>query len=415
MSTPASRPPPPSSPGGPPLARLGDRSLFPDLACRSYLAHCAISPASRPVRAIVTTLAESYGRAGVGALAQWMEQRARLHGELAALIGAQADDIGFVANTTTGLTQLANSLPWRAGDKVVLFHGEFPANVTPWLQAARTYGLEVAWVPLDGFGRGGDAVPAGEGLTRLEAALRAGGVRLVAVSAVQFQTGLRMPLRAIADLCHRYGAELCVDAIQAVGVVPIDVADGIDYLACGSHKWLMGLEGCGFVYVSPTKVGALVPRLAGWLSHEDPVGFLFGGPGSLTYDRPFRARADVFEGAALNGAGFAALGAAVGVLAPLGIDAVYTHVQAWHDAIEPHLVERGWSSLRSPDPAARSGILAVTPPRGVPAGALVAPLKERGVVVSAPEGCLRLAPSWPNALDEVPGVLGALDAVLAAG
>src|SRR5262245_1296445 len=90
------------------------------------------------------------------------------------------------------------------------------------------------------------------GLEALEGELLRGAVRLVAVSAVQFQSGLRMPLQAMSRMCHVHGAELFVDGVQACGVVPVDVrAEGIDYLACGSHKWLMGLEGAGFLYVAP--------------------------------------------------------------------------------------------------------------------------------------------------------------------
>src|SRR5690606_14112178 len=111
---------------------------------------------------------------------------------------------------------------------------------------ARQFGLEVVMLPLTAFERS-DA----EGLAALEREL-VRGARLVAVSAVQFQTGLAMPLGAMAALCHQHGAELFVDGIQAMGVVPIDVgALGIDYLASGSHKWLMGTEGAGILYVSP--------------------------------------------------------------------------------------------------------------------------------------------------------------------
>ena len=385
--------------------RLGDRSLFPDLDARAYLAHCAISPVSAPVRAAVLANVDSYARAGVGALGGWMAQRTALRGALGRLLGARAEDIGLVANTTTAVIDIAFGLAWRAGDRIVLFDGEFPTNVTPWQQAAATFDLTIVRLPLAGFGLAG--TPTGDGLARLEATLRE-GARLVAVSAVQFSTGLAMPLAEIAALCRRYDAELFVDAIQAVGAVPIDVGVGIDYLACGSHKWLMGVEGAAFVYVAPARGPALVPRLAGWLSHDEPVGFLFGAA-PLRHDRPFRTRADVFEGGAMNGAGFAALGASAELLETLGVDAIYRHIQGWHDGIEPALVERGFRSLRAA--AGRSGILSVDPPAGVDAQTLQQGLLARGIVTSAPENHLRLAPSWPNAHAEVDAVLSALDEV----
>jgi selenocysteine lyase/cysteine desulfurase len=391
--------------------RPGDRSLFPDLAARAYLAHCAISPVSAPVRAAVLDHVDGYARAGVGGLGRAMEQRAVLRGALARLMGAAPGTVGLVANTTTGVIDVAFGIDWRPGDRVVIFEGEFPANVTPWRQAAATFGLELLRLPLGGFGLGGDATPHGEGLARLEDALR-GGVRLVAVSAVQFSTGLAMPLADIAALCRHHGAELFVDAIQALGVVPLDVSVGIDYLAAGSHKWLLGIEGCAALHVAPAAAERIVPRLAGWLSHDEPVGFLFGAA-PLQHDRPLRASADVFEGGALPGAPLAGLGAAVDLLGAIGVPAVFAHVQAWHDAIEPGLLARGFRSLRSPHRAARSGILSVDAPRDLDAQALQRGLLARGVVTSAPENHLRLAPSWPNALAEVPVVLDAIDAVAA--
>ena len=230
---------------------------------------------------------QSYARLGVEAFPLCISQRNRLRGTIAQLIGANPEDIGLVPSTSMGINAIALSMDWQSGDRVVLFDGEFPTNITPWQRASIEFGLQISMLSLDGFGD-----DSGTGLARLESELRQ-GVRLVAVSAVQFQTGLAMPLKAMGALCKRYGALLAVDAIQAAGAMPLDVVrDGIDFLAAGSHKWLMGLEGCGFVYISPRQMERLVPRVAGWLSHEDGLRFLFEGEGHLRYDRPIRRRAD---------------------------------------------------------------------------------------------------------------------------
>ena len=382
---------------------LGDRTLFADLEPVAYLAHAAVSPASSEVRRAVTRVVEDYGRHGFGAFGRWREQRDRLRARLAGLIGARAGDLAFVANTTTSIIDVALSIPWERGDRVVCFGGEFPANVTPWQEAARTFGLELCFLEADAF-------RTDEGMRALEREL-ARGVRLVAVSAVQFATGLAMPIDAITERAHAAGAEVFVDAIQACGVVPIDVSRaGIDYLGCGSHKWLMGMEGAAFVYVRPDRVAALVPRVAGWLSHEDAIRFLVAGSaGHLRYDRPIRAEATLFEGGAPNVLGLAALEAGVAAIEALGVESIFAHVQGYLDRLEPALIERGFTSERSPDPARRSGILSVVPPGGVDLVRLAAELLARGVVASTPDGRLRFAPHWPNHPDEVPGVLEALD------
>jgi cysteine desulfurase/selenocysteine lyase len=386
----------------PPL--FGDRSLFPDLNARIYLNHAAISPPSSHVIECAAYVPRSYARLGVDAFGLWIAQRDRLRATLARLIGAHAVDIGLVPSTTMGIVSIAMSMNWRPGDRIILFEGEFPTNITPWQRAAEQFQLELCMLTLDGFDDG-----SGRGLERLEHELRA-GARLVACSAVQFQTGLAMPLQAMGELCHQHDCLLSVDAIQAAGVMPIDViASEIDFLISGSHKWLMGLEGCGFVYVAPQRMASLIPRMAGWLSHEDGLGFLFSGEGHLRYDRPIRQRADWLEMGAQNTLGFAALEASVDLLLHLGLPAIYAHTQKWIDSIEPELLARGFQSLRADDLSARSGILSLKPPRNQDLLKLSAHMNASGVSVSTPDGCLRLAPHWPNDVSEIALVLDVID------
>jgi selenocysteine lyase/cysteine desulfurase len=388
-------------------AQLGDRSLFPDLSARVYLNHAGVSPPSLPVRAAVRAVLDDYARDGAGAFLRWRDQREDLRASLARLIGAAPADIALVPSTSRGVLDVALCFPWRAGDRVVVFAGEFPTNVTPWQAAARTFGLEVVMLATKDF------APSPEpGLDRLRRELRA-GVRLVAVSAVQFQSGLRMPLAEMARLCHAHGAELCVDAIQAVGAVPLDArALGVDYLVAGSHKWLMGIDGAGFLYVAPERVAALRPTVAGWLSHEDGTRFLTDGAGHLRYDRAIRARADFLEIGALPTAGCAALGASVALLEGLGTEAIFAHVNAILDALEPGLLGLGFTSLRAPDVAQRSCILGVLPPPGCDLRALGARLAAGGIACATPDGVLRFAPHWPNDVGQVREVLAVTAACL---
>lgn len=386
---------------------LGTRDLFPDLAPRAYFNHAAIAPPSLPVRAAVRAVADAYAKRGAAAWMQCAEQRDELRQRLATLIGATPETIGFVPNTSHGVLAIAMCLPWQRGDRVVLLRGEFPANVTPWQRAAEVFDLEMAWLEASDF------AGEGPGLHQLEFILRR-GARLVAVSAVQFQTGLRMPLAAMAALCHRHGAELFVDGIQALGAVPLDVVkDGIDYLAAGAHKWLMGMEGAGMLYVAPTRVAALRPNLASWLSHEEATRFLFEGSGLLKYDRKIRARADFVELGVMGSLSYAALHAAVGVLGAFSVDAIYAHVQGLLDPLEQGLLALGFTSARQPDPAQRSCILSVTPPEGVDLPTLWRALDSKGVACASPDGFLRFSPHWPNSLAEVAVTLEATQWCLA--
>jgi selenocysteine lyase/cysteine desulfurase len=222
-----------------------------------------------------------------------------------------------------------------------------------------------------------------------------------------------MPVAEMAALCHRYGAEIFVDAIQALGVTPVDVSWGVDYLSSGSHKHLMGAEGAGFLYVAERCAVNLKPRLAGWLSHEDPVAFLMGDEPKLRYDSPLKRGAQALEIGTSNVIGLAALGTSIQLLQRLGIPAIYAHVEAYLDRLETGLVERGFRSHRATAPALRSTLLSVTVPDDVRLSKLSGTLRDRGVFCNTPDGLMRFAPHWPNAHDEVPVVLAVMDQALA--
>jgi selenocysteine lyase/cysteine desulfurase len=386
--------------------KLGDRALFPDLEATAYLAHAAISPLSDPVRERIAEVANDYGRGGMVGFARWAPRLREVRQQLATVISAEPSEIAFVANTTQGVIDIAFGLPWRKGDRVVLFDGEFPANVTPWQQAAEEFDLELCWLSLDAFQRSVE-----EGLAELERALDR-GIRVVAVSAVQYKTGLRMPLAEMAALCHKYGAEIFVDAIQALGATPVDVSWGIDYLSSGSHKHLMGPEGAGFLYVAERCASTLKPRLAGWLGHKDPAAFLMGDEPKLRYDNPLQQGAQSLEIGTSNVMGLAALGASIELLSQLGVSAIHGHVDVYLDLLEAGLIERGFRSHRSKAPALRSTLLSVSVPHDLRLSKLGAALRGRGVVCNTPDGLMRFAPHWPNGHDEVPEVLEVMDRVL---
>ncbi|WP_376695630.1 aminotransferase class V-fold PLP-dependent enzyme [Wenzhouxiangella sp. EGI_FJ10305] len=388
----------------------GSRELFSGLQTDVYANHASLSPPSEPVREAVGAVLAGYAEQGMAWYVEEVARRERLRDSLAGLIGAPSGSVALTANTSTGIIAIAQGLRWQEGDRVLVFDGEFPTNITPWQQAARRYELEVVWLKADDFRVDRDAA-----LERFEAELKR-GVRLVAVSAVQFTTGQRMPLERMGELCRRYNTELFVDAIQAAGIVPLDVAAmGIDYLACGSHKWLMAPEGVGFLHVAAERAPALEPNMAGWLSHENAFAFLTRAPGELRYDRPFRTGALMAEAGTANTLGAAGLEASLQLIEQLGVNTIHRHVQTWLDELEPQLIERGFESARMTDAQGRSGILSVRPDDPAHAPAWVQALAERGIACASPDGWIRFSPHWPNALEEVPRVIAAIDAILAEG
>src|SRR5262249_23195394 len=141
-----------------------------------------------------------------------------------------SEDVYFVPNTTHGVSMVAEGFPWRTGDNVVLATDEYPANQYPWMNLAGR-GVEVRAGP-SRAGRG----PIGD----LRAALT-DRTRVLTVSAVEFASGFRNDLDALGELCRQRGVFFFVDAIQSLGVFPLDVQQTpVDALAADSHKWLLG-------------------------------------------------------------------------------------------------------------------------------------------------------------------------------
>ena len=377
-------------------AELGSRALFPALTSRAYLNHAAMSPLSQPVQEAALRCMDGFAADGLLALYSGQDQRHRLKDKLAALIGANAEDIALVPSTTRGIVDIALCFPWNPGDRVVAFEGEFPTNVTPWQRVAELYHLDLVLLSAAEFRN--DETKAFEHLAK---ELRA-ETRLVAVSAVEFQTGFTMPIREITALCHLSGTQVFVDAIQAVGVLPMNVKEwSIDYLACGSHKWLMAMDGVAFVYATPAQASKLRPNVAGWLSHEEATKFLLDGPGHLSYDRPVRKTIDFLESSSLSSVGCAALEASITLLLELSPKAIFEHVNRYLDVVETELVDSGFKSLRSSELRHRSAILSLLPPPQVDVIKLKKKLGSLKVACTTPDGYLRLSPHWPNSLNEV--------------
>ncbi|MBX3169048.1 MAG: aminotransferase class V-fold PLP-dependent enzyme [Candidatus Eremiobacteraeota bacterium] len=371
------------------MAQLGSRRLFPHLKAASYLNHAGVSPLSTPVvEAVQKSLAALAGE-GVGAVPELLSMRFRLRCKLSWMLGCEAEDVALTTGTSWGVLAIAQNFPWRQGDRIACVEGEFPTNVTPW----QATGQEVIFLKPD--------------FSDLEMQLKR-GIRLLAFSAVSFQTGWLHPWREIAQLAHQYECEVFVDAIQAVGVLPFSVGE-LDYVAGGAHKWLMGAEGCGYLYVSPRRQAQLHRRWAGWLSHQQAVDFLFEGPGHLRYDRSLREDPQFLEIGSSSALSQAALEASLNLVQFVGVEGIFAHVTRYLDELEAQLSFPGWFSLRQP--GRTSGILSLKPPPGTDLAAWEKALRQRGVQISTPDGLIRLAPHWPNSLEEVPLVVEAFQEV----
>lgn len=395
--------------------QVGCRELFPTLQARAYLNHAGVSPLSKHCVEAIERACQGLAQQGAGFVPQQLAERQLCREQLAKLLGCEASQLAFTQSTTASINLLAHSLPLKSGDSIVLFEGEFPTNVIPWLRWAKSRGLNVKWLPAESF-------RTAHGLEQLESLLRrSSDIRLLAFSAVQFQTGLAMPVASITQLCHRFSCWTFVDLIQAAGVCPVDLRSWqVDFAAGGTHKWLMGPEGLGYLYVAQRHQRALEPNVGGWLSCENAVDFL-SSANRMDYHAPFVAAPACFEFSTLNNLSVFALQASLDSLLTLGIEAIQQHVAAYLDILEPQLIQRGFQSLRPLDAAQRGGSLAVQPPH-IHAHAHIAKEKlaaywtdqlgQRSIIVASPDGLLRFSPHWPNSTEEIALVMESVDEVL---
>lgn len=372
------------------------RAHMPVTADWAYLNHAAIGPMSRPAAEAVGRLAASVASTGDRRWVERNEGCERVRRQAARLLGARAPhEVAFVGNTGDGLSAVAWGVGWRAGDNVVGPEPEFPANVYPWMSLAEL-GVEYRRVPeRDGRVDPADLVAAMDSRTRV-----------VAVSWVQYATGHRLPLVPLREACDAAGALLVVDAIQGVGALELDVeAVGVDACALSCHKWLLGPEGLGVLYVSDRVVDRLRPTRHGWRSVASR--FEWGVIDPAPAEGALR-----FEVGTLDVYGIHALGASLDLLLAAGSGAVEARVLTLAERVAAGLITRGFrlaEPLRAPGET--SGIVAADHPDRS-AEDLARGLDERGIAVSERLGRLRVAPHAYNTEDEIDRFLAALDELL---
>ena len=366
------------------------RSQFPVAGKFAYLNHAAISAPSLKVLSALESVSNSFVYQDITSYPDWMQRIEEVRKLFAGLINARPDEIAFVGNTSEGLSHVAQSLLWKEGDVVLLPVPEFPANVYPWLNLKRN-GVKVSYIRRR------------EGRFTVEDAERALSprVRLISASYVDFIGGFRCDLEAIGDLCRRKGILFCVDAIQGLGAIPLDVKKyGIHFLAAGGHKWLLSVMGIGGLFVSREVMDIVRPACVGWKSVVEDDNFF-----DIRFD--LKPNALGFEPGTMNVAGIYALGAAIELLNKVEIKRINERICALNDLFFEGLKKRGVKVITSMEREERSGILSFVPPSDP--DALYRFLTERDIMVSLRGNLIRISPHFYNNQTDVGAFFDALD------
>jgi selenocysteine lyase/cysteine desulfurase len=354
------------------------RRQMPSARNWAYLDHAAVAPISGPAQHALLQWAQDATEHGALHYPAWSRQIEHLRTLAANLTGGTPEEIALVGNTSAGINIVAEGFPWKPGDNVVTRADEFPANQYPWLHLADR-GVETRRLPTDNGKLD---------LDQLAAACDA-RTRIVTVSWVAFASGWRHDLDRLADVVHRRGALLFVDAIQALGVFPLNVrATPIDFLAADGHKWLLGPEGAGVFFTRREHLDLLRPVGVGWNSVKNELDFSH-------IELVFKDSAARYEGGSHNVPGLLALRASLELLQQYGAEALSRRVLELTDLAWHRLAELGAVILSDPRPAHRSGIVSFEMPGRDPR-VLQRKCAERGVLLSCRAGCLRISPHAYN-------------------
>ncbi len=315
----------------------------------------------------------------------------------ARLVGGDASEIVLTTNTSWGVNLAAYALPLGPGDIVLGSEGEFPANIYPWMAAAKARGFTFEIIPKAGTGADEETI-----LRRLADDPRVKGV---ALSWVSFWSGARIDLSRIGRACRAAGAWFAVDAIQGLGPLALDVrAVPIDIISCGAQKWLCSPWGSGFAWVHPDLVPTLEPPAAGWLAQASSGDF----GRFLDYDPAWHPDARKFEVGTIPYQDIVGMNASLALLLELGPSRIAAHVAALCDRLVAWAAATPGVRLFTPlEPERRAGIVAVGT---ADLHGDSKKLKAAGVTHSVREGAIRLAPHFHNTLDEVDRVIGILSA-----
>ncbi len=368
----------------------GLRAEFPITERWAFFDHAAVAPLSgRARKAMGEWAADVCANAAVN-IRTWISRIEATRALAGRLINCDPRDIAFIKNTSEGVGIVAEGLPWQSGDNVVTAAEEFPANLFPWMNLAHR-GVELRTIPSrDRRVRIDDLRAAIDGRTRL-----------VTLSVVEYATGFRNDLDAVGNLCREKGVLFFVDAIQGLGVFPVDVqTTPIDFLAADGHKWLLGTEGAGLFYIRRALVERLHPVGIGWNS-------VVGSTNFSKVDFQLKPHAGRWESGSLNVAGIVALGESLQLLLEIGIPAISERVLHLTDYLCERAPGTGFEVYSSRAREERSNIVSLEAGQR-DLGALVRRLRKEGIVVNQRAGRLRVSPHCYNTTQEIDRLIEAL-------
>lgn len=354
-----------------------------------FLNYAATAPLSRAViehiKAETEAMAWPLGQRFYVALNQ-LEQARRL---VAELLNVKASELAFTTNTSTAISLVALGLDWKPGDRVLVAANEFPSNYYPWLHLEKRGVICEKFQPQPGL-------PLQQQLAGMDLA----GVKLLALSAVSYETGRLYELEEVVQFCRQRGIYSCLDCIQAIGAIPLDLHQiGADFAVGGAQKWLMGPVGCGLLYAQSQHLEKLDVPFLGWTSVKYPELFDLG---PLQYP-PEMTR---FEPGLPNYLSVVGLAASLRQLQSLDWVQIHAAIRRNTLYLQSALRELGFSLLTAPGDGS-AGIVSFRVPDDFDRRQVEQLYHDRHLKITARNDYVRVSPHFFNTIEELDRFLGA--------
>ncbi len=360
------------------------RDQFPVTQNLIYMNHAGVTPLCKAAADAMRWVLDDNLLYGSDHYDKWMASYEGLRKATAKLIHADAAEIALVKNTSEGISMVAQGIDWQPGDKVIAFEEEFPANFYPW-QRLEARGVTVKVLSIH------------DALEKIEQECR--GARLMSISFVQYLSGFRTNLKALGEICEQQNCFFFVDAIQGMGVFPIDVREAkIHALAADGHKWLLGPEGCGVLYIQRDRQDEIAPVEFGYTNVQN-----YSDYGRRTH--LLRTDAARYECGTMNTIGCFGLRAAIEFILEVGVGEIGQAVQALADQLAAGVRDKGYEVFGGRTAETGSGIVSFRK-AGIDSRMLYKHLKDAGVVGAPRAGWMRLSPHFYISPEDVDKAIG---------
>ncbi|MCJ7554060.1 MAG: aminotransferase class V-fold PLP-dependent enzyme [Ignavibacteriaceae bacterium] len=366
------------------------RTYFPYLNNRIiYFNHAATGPVCKPVIDRINEVLKERSESKMDDYQSFLSVADETKELLARYLNTGKERIAFTDNTSNGFNILAQGLKWESGDKIILNDIEFPSNVYPFLNLQKK-GVQVEFVKSkDGIVSAEDIINAADNKTKL-----------ISVSYVQFLSGYKIDLEILGEFCKSKNIILSIDAIQGLGALQLDVQKcNIDFLSCGVQKWMLGLQGMAFIYISKELQEKMEPTFVGWLSVENAWDL-------LQFEMKIKSSASAFQTGTINAVGIYALNISLKMFESFGFrrveNSVIDHTLFLRNKLKDERIRLYPDELEE---KYFSGIVTFKHPDSE---GLFNWLTERNIITSLREKMIRLSPHFYNNEEDIDKVVDAI-------